>query len=559
NSSFKEKILSLNLTFLDEVLSLREYVQEINNATDFDLPIQPYFNDSSALSNQSAEFFSDITPSLPRIRREMPTMPPISSGSSRVTPNLCGLFTYIPLKILQLASHMLNSFYNNINNLNYLAGNGFVANKKFKNSTEQAKVEKNQLVYCNKNNIFTEEDCVKNQSSLGLLGYCANPKQGVTWFIQNRGETNIPTLAWFATVSNGIPANTGDNLPTLDISLSIKTDQVYFYNKDGCSQELNLSEISNTSVATLFPYLPEEGQQWLLEQWNHEKNQQDKLQQDELAITTFKQQLPQIGLNYIGNAVLLHTFIGDYFQAMGFRPNWREHDPSYFLARWLSAIQQVRLGGTNQTLTVAAALLETALLHPTIQTSYSFWWPNTKMRYKKQAIRLCADLLQWGSLNFVLMPSLLEMLFPNYPLIDTITWGLRAALSFYMVNNDPSYYYLGIALFFLPQLPLLLEHVGIPVTAYVSKALEKLTQLFIFQSLLEQCKPTADESRVMQHKLELQAAKQRVAKGSTRVATVVKPLISFFKPPVIDKSCFTHQEDEYYKTAFAVARNTRFL
>lgn len=121
------------------------------------------------------------------------------------------------------------------------------------------------------------------------------------------------------------------------------------------------------------------------------------------------------------------------------------------------------------------------------------------------------------------------MLFSDYLPIASITWGLRAALSFYLIYDDPSYYYLGIGLFFLPQVPLLLEHLGIPVTAYVSKTLEKLAQFFIFQSLLE-LRPTPDESRLAQRKLELQAAKQRVVEGNERVSRFIKPLTSLDQP-----------------------------
>ncbi|MDQ8040204.1 MAG: hypothetical protein REH83_07360, partial [Rickettsiella sp.] len=160
-------------------------------------------------------------------------------------------------------------------------------------------------------------------------------------------------------------------------------------------------------------------------------------------------------------------------------------------------------------------------------------------------------LSQWGNLNFALIPNLLEILFADYISIEYITWGLRAALSFYSINNDPSYYYLGIALFLLPQLPLLLEHVGIPVTAYISTALEKLTQLFIFQSLLEQLKPVPDQSRLAQQSIKLQAAEQRVAKGTIRVSAVVKPLISFFKTPSLDKPKAHSENEVNYKMAYS--------
>ncbi|MES2142328.1 MAG: NB-ARC domain-containing protein [Pseudomonadota bacterium] len=543
DSLFKEKVLSLSVTFLDASLTLNEHTQEINNAMDFYPLIKAYFNTSQVFLNQSGLFFTDVTRQpTSRQRRDVATPAPISSASSKITPDIYNLFTYLPFKMLELASFTLTRF--NFANVNQLEEKS-VARKKTKRSITLAKEKLNPPVYCNKNNIFTKENCWKNESPLGLLGYCSNPKQGIAWFIKTTGETTTPKLSWFAITNNGITTNTSTHyLNTQASRLSLQADHLHFSPQDGCHQVINLDKMSNTTLTTLFPYLPLEGKQWLLAEWRHEKNRQDKLLQDEIALSLFKQQSLQVGLNYLGNAGLLHTFIGDYFQTFHLKPDWREHDPSYFLARWLSAIQQLRLGGTKQTSTVAAALLETALLHPKIQAGYSFLWPNTKIRYKKQALRFCADLLQWGNLNFALLPSLLELLFADYLPIESITWGLRAALSFYSINNDPSYYYLGIALFLLPQLPLLLEHLGIPVTAYASKTLEKLTQLLIFQSLLEQLKPTPDPSRLAQRSIELQAAEQRVAKGSARAAIAIKPLVSFFKPPSVNKQDIHHPENE---------------
>jgi NB-ARC domain len=544
--SFQEKILSLRLNFLDESLTLKEHTQEINNATDFYRQIQSYFNTTQVFFNESGIFFNESAASIPRTRRDIATLFPAGSGSARVVPGVYDALTYLRFKMLQLVSLVLNSFKpdpNNDFNLNDVEDEESASIKTIY-AHELPKKETNPPVYCNQKNFFSETDCVKNQSDLGLLGYCANPKQVLVWFKKTMTETVATSrLSWFAISYQGVSANLPPNhLNTSDINLSLAADDLFFSNKDGCHQVLNLHNMSNTSLVTLFPYLPEQGKQWLLAQWRQEKNRQDEMQPYETALELFKQSTLQIGWNYIGNAGLLHTFVGDYFQAAGLRPNWQEHDPNHFLARWLSAIQQWRLGGPHQTSTMLAALLETAFLHPKLQLAYSFFLPNTKNHYKKQALRFCADLLQWGSLNFALLPSLLDMLFSDYLLIAPITWGLRAVLSFYMLNNDPSYYYLGIALFFSPQLPSLLEHLGIPVTAYVSKTLEKLAQLFIFQSLLEELRPAPDENRLAQSKLELQTAEQRVVKGNTRVAAIVKPLNSFFKP--VPKPYFNQQEDQ---------------
>ncbi len=550
NSLFEGKIVSLNLSFLDESLPLREHVEEIHNATDFYLQIKSYFNESQVFLNQSSIFFNNsIEQPILRPRREITAPFPSSSGASVVTPNLYNLFFYFPLQIVKIARLMLNNFYA-ANDNTYLAKEGSAALKKDKPFTALHKEKTNLAIYCNKNTFFAKKDCWKNQSSLGLLGYCDNSKQGITWFIKQTEE--IPKLSWFAITDYRIPANLHTHhLNTPASNLSLDTNNLNFLPQDGCHQVINLNKISNTTLSNLFPYLPPEGKHWLLTQWRHEKNIQEKLLQDKIVISLFKQQSLQVGLNYCGNTVLLHTFIGDFLNALGLLPNWRESDPSYFLARWMSAIQQIRMGGTNQTSTIAAALLETALLHSKLHVAYSIW-PNIKIRQKKQVLRFCADLLQWGNLNFALMPSLLDIIFADYLPIQSITWGLRAAISFYSINNDFSYYYLGICLCLLPQLPFLLEHLGIPLTAYVNNALESPTQLDIFKSLREQLKPTPDQSRLLQQRIELQAAEQRVSKGRARVAIAVKPLISFFKLSSSIRGNMNPSENEtYYNTTYS--------
>lgn len=542
HASFHEKILSLSLSFFDESLILKEHTQEINNATDFYGEIHSHFNTPHIVFNESGIFFNNATSTMQRSRRDIKIPLPRSSKSSKVMPGIYDLLLYLSFKVEELVSFVLSGFKSNYDlNINNTKGVEFT-NLKANYSTEFSKKETRLPVYCNQKNFFIEENCVKNQTDLGLLGYCAKSDQAMVWFKKNTIEAAAASpFSWFAIAYNKLSVNPPNNQSeTFNISLSLQKDHLYFSNKDGCCQALNLNNVSNTSLVTLFPYLPEEGKQWLLTEWSYEKKRYDRALQDEVAIKLFKQYSVQIGINYIGNAVLLHTFVGDYFRVLGFRPNWQEQDPSHFFARWLNVIQQLCLNGPNQTSIVAAALLETALLHSSMQKTFTYFLPNTKIRYKKQALRFCADLIQWGSLNFALLPTLLEIMFSDYLPIASITWGLRAALSFYMVNNDPSYYYFGITLFLLPQLPSLLEHLGIPVTAYVSTILGKLAQLFILPSLLE-LRPTPDQSRLAQCKFELQAAEQRVVKGITRISSMAKPLTFLFKP--VPKASFNQQED----------------
>ncbi|MDQ8040217.1 MAG: hypothetical protein AAGB33_00265, partial [Cellulomonas sp.] len=368
--AFKEKVLSLSLSFLDKSVILDECSTEINNAKNFYQQIRLAFNIDPIFFNESNLFYNNSNLSQQRTRRDIDAPLAISSSSGR--PGIDVLFSYIPFKIRQFTNFLLNRCNLNYNfKLNYRQHKAFVENKINDHST-RLKEEKNIPAHCNKNNFFTEKDCVKNQSSLGLLGYCSNTKQVLVWFKKNMIEsTENPKLSWFAIAYSDISRNTSQSRLSRDVKLSLLKDYLHFYNKDGCHQVINLSNLGNTTMIGLFPYLPEEGKQWLFKQWRHEKQRQDKILQSEIAIAVFKQQSLQIGLNYVGNAILLHTPVGDYFQVIGLRLNWQEHDPSYLLARWLSVIQERRLHGSNQLSTLVAVLIEAALLHPTIQKGYS--------------------------------------------------------------------------------------------------------------------------------------------------------------------------------------------
>jgi len=105
--------------------------------------------------------------------------------------------------------------------------------------------------------------------------------------------------------------------------------------------------------------------------------------------------------------------------------------------------------------------------------------------------------------------------------------GLRGALSMLELINDPSTWYLGVGLFILPQLSSLLENLGVPVTAGIHHALERLQQLFIACSLLMSVQ--ADPQRLERKKTILQIADQRVARGRERVSHQFNAMIGFFR------------------------------
>ncbi|MGB9087408.1 MAG: TcdA/TcdB pore-forming domain-containing protein [Candidatus Aquirickettsiella gammari] len=395
----------------------------------------------------------------------------------------------------------------------------------------QSNVVANSVVDCHRHDFFTPGQCLINQSSIGLLGYCHNGREALLWFKNTNISTDTAELLGYALWQHQDPSalNVTSNWQATRVTTS--SDYLYLDPQDACRQAIDLQEIKPISMSQMFSYLPKEAKLWLQSKWAHEASVQAQALQDAAANFRAKQLAGQIGLNYLASEFLLHTKAGDCFQQVGLQPNWQAQDHRYYVARILSAGWQLLWGDpfpSNRISTMAAVGLETALLHPKLQAGY--FGLSSNSRYTKQVLRFLADLLQFGVYNFAYLPSALELLFSDYAPVQTIVLGLRALLSLVAINNDPSYYYLGIALFLLPQLPLLLEHLGIPVTRYVSQTLEKLTQFFIFQSLISQFTRTPDSERLAEQKRALDVAQQRVTQGQQRLSRGVKPVITFFKP-----------------------------
>lgn len=394
-------------------------------------------------------------------------------------------------------------------------------------------IEANSMVHCRKD-FFKQAECLQNESSIGLLGYCNNGREALLWLISKRDPSGeVRDLLWYMLGHpKELPASNNASLNWELTSVKVSGDSLYFNPDRSCRQTIDLRKIQPVSMASLFFYLPSKVQKWLQAWWSHEKVLQDKVLQDKAASQLFQQLARSVGLNYFASECLLHTSVGDFFQLFGLRPNWQDQDHRYYFTRCLRAGQQLFFGDPNKTnpiMTIASVGLETALLHPKLQAKY-FSVSCKNSHYAKQAVRFVADLLQFGSTNFAYLPSVLEFLFSDYAPISMITLGLRTALSLFSINNDLSYYYLGMALFLLPQLPLLLEHLGIPVTRYVSQTLKKLTQFFTVQSLIASLAIKPDEDRLAEQERTLSLAEQRVTKGQDRLNCISTRITDFFNP-----------------------------
>ena len=171
-----------------------------------------------------------------------------------------------------------------------------------------------------------------------------------------------------------------------------------------------------------------------------------------------------------------------------------------------------------------ATLLEIALFHPRTQKIYANLTTHSDFNKLKPIIRLIADLLQLGFYNFFYLSRLLEWCFPGNEVVWKISLGLHMVHSFYRLTGDLSYWYLGMALFVFPHLPFLLENLGVPVTHALNNVCNKVVQMFIGQSLLNNF--VEDDNRIEQQNRELVLCDARVKKGRNRFKHFTE--LSFF-------------------------------
>ncbi|MGC1854860.1 MAG: TcdA/TcdB pore-forming domain-containing protein [Candidatus Aquirickettsiella sp.] len=343
-------------------------------------------------------------------------------------------------------------------------------------------------------------NCVKTVSEIGELGICLRNRRVIFW----QKSDNQATINF----ENYLLNRSENNHHYLD------------YESSG-QWALDLNQINLTSFENIYHLLPLRFHRELAKQ---------KVQQQMLAIW---QQHAVITMGHYANSVLsLHTPLGNLFKTVGLSLNWQERDDMHFIGRWWIITQQLLSyqSPSKKLLSFSVGLLEVALLHPHTQSTYAHLTNNRDFSKAKTVIRFIGDLLQLGCYNFSYLARLLEFYFPNNESIWKISLGIRMVSHFYLLSNDLSYWYLGMALFVLPYLPSLLENFAIPVTRGLHTLSNHLVQLFISQSLLSQL--TADEGREEQHTRELACADERTKKGGERIKWVLTTsLNSFWRAP----------------------------
>jgi hypothetical protein len=337
---------------------------------------------------------------------------------------------------------------------------------------------------------FSEEgDCVKSETQIGLLGFCRHEKGVIYWYqAEKNASVNFERY-----------------------SLNLTEEGIHYLNYENKGEwQLNLNKIKQIALDDIQHYLSP----------NLHKKLAEQKQQEILA--AFRQQIAVTWSHYIGNGLTLHTSIGDLFQAVGLRPDWRTRDDVHFLGRGWITMQQVLSQQTfsEKLLSLSVGLSELALLHPRIQSAYAYLTNNSDFSKAKTVIRFIGDLIQLGLYNVSYLTRLLEFYFPNNESIWKLSLGLGMASHFYRLTGDLSYWYLGMALFVLPYLPTLLENLGVPITRGLHELCNKLAQVFIGQSLVNNL--SEDAGRITQRDQALKRADERVRKGRERFGFFVK-------------------------------------
>ncbi len=254
----------------------------------------------------------------------------------------------------------------------------------------------------------------------------------------------------------------------------------------------------------------------------------EKREQQQLW-SIWKQRAVMTGISTVSDGLVLHTPLGDLFKTLGLAPDWSIREDRYLLSRCWWAVEQPLSpmnSLSNTLLSLSTLSAELALLHPTTHRAYRYLTSQGELAKGKFAVRFVADILQFGFYNLCHVAHVLECYFPVNESVKSISFGLRMANYFYCLTGDFSYWHLGLALFLLPQLPQLLDHLGIPATRGIQRFCNQLAICLLDQAVLQDL--CVDEARQAQSERELSHADARVQQARQRLTTLVPANLSFF-------------------------------
>lgn len=497
NPDMQRKLLSSKLSFLDETYEFKDNEDQINEAHHFSnfaklLESENQFKNKHELR---IPFIGEATHELPKLRRKRQT--------DRVTSDEDNSITYLGIKIVVGAGLVLSGllslrFFNKYRNapvenisLQTIVITGLASLKSVDAQTQNPLPAETSLDFTNGFSI--ENNCLSAETPMGWLAVCQNQHR----LLYLKTDQNVSSLYFESYRRNNI--------------------DFYLVGK-GIWKNNPTEKTTNALAEEIYPLLPPVWQ----EQFRQKKTQQQ-------VLFIWRQQALMSVTHYVGDGLILFTPLGDLFKQLGFLLDWKIHEYRLVPNRFWFALQE-HLAHARPMFSAEflfSITVELALLHPFTQRTYAAVTQREDFAKPKFVIRFLLDVLQLGFYNICHLAHALEYCFPMNESVKNISLGLYLVNYFYLLTGDMSYGYLGLALFVLPQLPVLLEeYLGIELTRGLQAFCNGLARLLIGEALLQRL--VVDGHREEQKNQVLSHADARVERAKKRLASFTTSTFNFF-------------------------------
>ena len=513
----QRRLLSSKLSFLDETFELKDNQEQINEAQHFSNFAKLLESENSFKNKHELRipFLGEANHELPKLRRKRQI--------DNVADDEFSQASFLAIKLgvgvgLVLSSLLCLRLFNKLRNspvetipLQSIVITGLTSVKSIAAQLQTPIITETSLDLSNGFSI--ENNCLIAETPIGWLGACQN-KPRVLFL---KAQEPVFSKVYFE---------------------SYQINGQYLEQVEEGIWRTNLFKITHNVLADeIYPLLPPSWQA----QWQAQIKEK-RIQQQ--IVSFWKQHAAMMVTSTLSDKLVLYTRLGDLFKTLGLAPDWQAREDRYLLNRCWFALEQHLFHPEllSHAVSLGSITAELALLHPATHESYKTLIKQGDISKAKFAVRFVADILQFGFYNLCHLAHVLEYCFPANALVKNMSLGLRMANYFYFLTGDLSYWHLGLALFLLPQLPQLLDHLGVPATRGMHVFCNKLAIYLLSQTLLQ--KLSADAERQAQADCELSDADVRVMQGRQRLSTFVTSSANFFLTNKSNNSCSANDEDK---------------
>ncbi|TLY48092.1 MAG: hypothetical protein E6K54_03830 [Gammaproteobacteria bacterium] len=500
NPEMQRKLLSSKLSFLDEddedSFHLKDHQALIDEAQ--------HFSDFAKLLASKDTFKHKQELSIPVLLKHSQELPKIRpkrqiNGVTNDSSFQIALGIKIGIGLGGVVSALLTvRFLNKVRNsplqnipLQTIVMTGLASLKPADAQEQSASVAETRLDFFNGFSI--ENNCLMAETSMGWLAVCHN-------------QHNLFYLKTYQSVSSFYFE-------------SYQANNTYFQYVDHKIWKNDHQLKANVLAEEIYPLLPKHWQEEFME-----------LRTQDQAWSNWKYHAGMTVTSMVGDGLVLHTPVGNVFKQLGLAPDWQSREDRYFLSRCGLALEQplFHRSLTPSSLSLGLMSMELALLHPASHRAYRYLSRQGDVAKAKFALRLVADMLQLGVNQISHLAHVLDYCFPTSDLAKNMSLALRISHYFYFLTGDLSCWYLGLSLFFLPKIPLLLDHIGIPASRVVQRVCQQLANVLLGQTLLQRL--SEDEERQVQADRELSCADAQVTQARQRLSAVATAGSRFFMP-----------------------------